>query len=188
MKIAVLAWGSIIWARRALEVTTDFKPEGPMLPIEFCRVSSDGRLKLVVDEMHGFACTTYHARSAFDDLVLAIKNLSVREGMRSTANVGFVNQVTGDCSKPAFKRYPKVIDKIRKWAVAGGYDGAVWTALGTNFADPGKANEPFSVEAAIRYLGRRDKVCFARSLHYIWSAPPEIQTPVRDAVNLHWPE
>jgi hypothetical protein len=53
-EIAVLAWGSIIWARRALKVSTD---------------SSDGRLTLVIDEMHGFACTTYHARSAFDDLV-----------------------------------------------------------------------------------------------------------------------
>src|SRR5271165_377189 len=39
MKIAVLAWGSIVWERGVLEVAADFMPNGPNLPVEFCRVS-----------------------------------------------------------------------------------------------------------------------------------------------------
>jgi hypothetical protein len=115
-----------------------------------------------------------------------MENLRVREEMPSTANVGFVNLVSGDRSKTALKRHAKVIDVIYNWARASGYDGAIWTALGTNFAE--KVHEAFSVEAVIRYLGAQDKICFARSLHYIWNVPKEIQTPVRDAVILRWPE
>jgi len=43
MKIAVLAWGSLVWDRRDLAVAGNFEPTGPRLPIEFCRVSGDGR-------------------------------------------------------------------------------------------------------------------------------------------------
>jgi hypothetical protein len=35
MKIAVLAWGSVVWERGVLEVATDFMPNGPHLPVEF---------------------------------------------------------------------------------------------------------------------------------------------------------
>src|SRR5208337_2191663 len=50
MKIAVLAWGSIVWERGVLEVAATFMPNGPNLPVEFCRVSGDERLTLVIDE------------------------------------------------------------------------------------------------------------------------------------------
>jgi hypothetical protein len=185
MKLAVLAWGSLIWDRRTLKVTADFAAVGPSLPIEFCRVSSDGRLTLVIDEAHGSRCTTYCALSAFDNLDVAIENLRIREGT-STANIGFINLVTGHCCETALRRHPKIVDEIRLWTRNCGYDGSIWTALETNFAQPEKANEPFTVDAAIRYLDGLDKVRFARSLHYIWNAPAEIRTPVRDAVKLKW--
>ena len=50
MKSAVLAWGSLVWDPRDLQLAAEFAPNGPLLPIEFCRVSDDGRLTLVVDE------------------------------------------------------------------------------------------------------------------------------------------
>jgi hypothetical protein len=43
LRISVLAWGSIIWDRGDLSIIEDFEPTGPSLPIEFCRVSRDGR-------------------------------------------------------------------------------------------------------------------------------------------------
>ena len=64
MKIAVLAWGSLVWDPQDLQVAGKFAPNGPLLPIEFCRVSADGRLTLVVDETFGATCTTYSASSA----------------------------------------------------------------------------------------------------------------------------
>ena len=75
MRISVLAWGSIVWDRRNLAIIADFEPTGPCLPIEFCRVSSDGRLTLVIDESFGAPCVTYSALSVFDDLDTAIENL-----------------------------------------------------------------------------------------------------------------
>ena len=58
-KIAVLAWGSLVPEPRDLKA--EFEPNGPLLPIEFCRVSDDGRLTLVIDETFGAVCTTYSA-------------------------------------------------------------------------------------------------------------------------------
>ena len=72
MKIAVLAWGSVVWERGVLEVAADFMPNGPHLPVEFCRVSGGERLTLVIDETLGATCPTYAAPSSFgDSLVLA---------------------------------------------------------------------------------------------------------------------
>jgi hypothetical protein len=79
MRIAVLAWGSLIWDQRGLKIVDKFEPTGPRLPIEFCRVSSGGRLTQVIDEIDDAGCITYQARSSFDTLEAAIKNLSARE-------------------------------------------------------------------------------------------------------------
>ena len=50
MKIAILGWGSLIWNQNGLPVKGQWKKNGPVLPIEFSRVSRDGRLTLVIDE------------------------------------------------------------------------------------------------------------------------------------------
>jgi hypothetical protein len=48
MKIAVLGWGSLIWQPRELRISLPiWKTDGPELPVEFARVSMDGRLTLV---------------------------------------------------------------------------------------------------------------------------------------------
>jgi hypothetical protein len=81
MRISILAWGSLVWDRKDLAVVADFAPAGPRLPVEFCRVSRDGRLTLVIDEAFGAPCITYSAPSTFDNLEAAIENLRIREGM-----------------------------------------------------------------------------------------------------------
>ena len=82
MKSAVLAWGSLVWDPRDLQTAAKFAPNGPLLPIEFCRVSADGRLTLAIDETFGAVCTTYSAPSALESLDAAIENLRKREGMQ----------------------------------------------------------------------------------------------------------
>lgn len=188
MKIAVLAWGSLVWDRRELLITNDFRPNGPSLPIEFCRVSRDGRLTLVIDETIGANCLTYAATSAFDSLIQAKENLQQREGMEHINGVGFVDLFSGQQSDRARERHPNSVKIIDDWTHANGYDATIWTALANNFVDPQKARGPFSVDAAIRHLDDRDKLSFAKALHYIWNAPPEVQTPVRAAVSTRWPE
>ncbi len=197
MRIAVLAWGSLISDRRELAIARDFKPCGPQLPIEFCRVSGGGRLTLVIDEAFGASCPTYVAASACGDLDAALKNLWIREGsqnevlpknLRTHGRVGFVEVASGNCSGKAIERHPKAVFTIRAWAEATGFNAVIWTALASNFGDSDKGGEPFSVEAAIRYLERLDAPRFSVALRYIRFAPPEVQTPVRAAVNRRWPE
>jgi len=101
MRIAVLAWGSLVWDARELAIECDFEPSGPRLPVEFCRISGDGRLTLVVDEDRGADCLTYCATSGLSNLGAAIENLRVREGMPSPKGVGFVDIASGKFSDRA---------------------------------------------------------------------------------------
>jgi hypothetical protein len=189
VKIAVLAWGSLVWDPRELKTAAPFAPNGPLLPIEFCRISKDGRLTLAIDETFGDVCKTYSAQSAFADLDSAIENLRKREGTIAS-EIGFVEPASGRQSSVAMERHPQVVATIGAWAEAGGYDAAIWTALASNFGEWDKAGEPFSVTAAIRYLeglNAKDPAAFRRARDYIEKAPPEVETPVRDAVAKHWP-
>ncbi len=190
MKIAVLGWGSLIWNPGELKTAAPFAPNGPLLPIEFCRISKDGRLTLAIDETFGDVCTTYSAPSAFADLDAAIENLRKREGTIAS-EIGFVQPATGRQSDAAMERHPQVVATIAAWAEAGGYDAAIWTALASNFDELDKAGEPFSVTAAIRYLeglNAKDPAAFRRAWDYIQKAPAEVETPVRDAVANYWPQ
>ena len=189
MKIAVLAWGSLVWDPRELKTATAFTPNGPLLPVEFCRIAKDGRLTLAIDETFGAVCTTYSAESAHDDLDQAIDNLRLREETRAS-NVGFAEPVFGRESQIAVERHPQAVASIAAWAASKAYDAVIWTALKSNFDEWGKAGEAFSVTAAIRYLETlkgKDTAAFDRALEYIRKAPPEVQTPVRDEVAKRWP-
>jgi hypothetical protein len=189
-KIAVLAWGSLVWDPRDLKTAAEFAPNGPLLPVEFCRVSGDRRLTLVIDETFGDVCTSYSAPSALESLDAAIENLRLREGMTDAHAVGFVEPASGKQSHVALQRHPQVVATIAAWAESNGYDAAVWTALASNFDESDKGGEPFSVTAAIRYLEAlegQDAAEFARALAYVRKAPSEVQTPVREEVAKRWP-
>jgi hypothetical protein len=189
VKIAILAWGSLVWDPRDLKTAAEFVPNGPLLPIEFCRVSKDGRLTLAIDERFGDVCTSYSAPCALDDLNQAIENLRLREGT-SASNIGFVEPASDRQSEVAAERHPQAVATIAAWVESSGYDAAIWTALASNFDEWGKGGEPFSVTAAIRYLEAlkaKNPEAFDRALDYIRKAPAEVQTPVRDAVARRWP-
>ena len=189
VKSVVLAWGSSVWDPRDLKIASKFAPNGPLLPIEFCRISADGRLTLAIDETFGDVCKTYSAPSGFADLDAAIENLRKREETIAS-EIGFVELASGRQSDVAMERHPQVVATITAWAEASGCDAAIWTALKSNFDESGTGGEPFSVTAAIRYLeglNAKDPAAFARALAYIRNAPPEVETPVRYAVAKRWP-
>jgi hypothetical protein len=185
LRISVLAWGSIVWDRQALRVVEDFKATGPRLPIEFCRISLDGRLTLVIDEAFGTLCATYSAVSSFSKLDAAIEDLRKREKMQSIKAVGYTVPSLGRQSSRALERHPKATGVISEWLDANDFNAAVWTALANNFEE--KIGTLFSVEAAIQYLERQDEKTLARAIEYIRRAPPEVRTPLRTAVAARWP-
>jgi len=190
VKSVVLAWGSLVWDPRELQTASEFVADGPLLPIEFCRISADGRLTLAIDETFGAVCKTYSAPSALESLDAAIENLRLREKTNARA-IGFVEPASGRQSDVAAERHPEVVATIAAWAAGSGYDAAIWTALHSNFHEWDKGGEPFSVTAAIRYLETlegEDAAKFAQALDYIRLAPPEVETPVRDEVAKRWPD
>jgi hypothetical protein len=180
----------LVWDPRELQTAAKFAPDGPLLPIEFCRISADGRLTLAIDETFGAICNTYSAPSAADTLDAAIENLRLREGMGNARAVGFVEPASGRQSEVATERHPEVVATISAWAASKGYDAAIWSALASNFDEYDKGGELFSVSAALRYLEtleKDDPAKFAAALDYIRNAPPEVETPVRERVAKRWP-
>ena len=104
MKSVVLAWGSLVWDPRELQTASEFVADGPLLPIEFCRISADGRLTLAIDETFGAVCKTYSAPSALESLDAAIENLRLREKTNARA-IGFVEPASGRQSDVAAERH-----------------------------------------------------------------------------------
>ena len=78
MKIAILGWGSLIWLPKDLNFDTNsgWKENGPVLPIEFARISQDGRLTLVITP-NGTEVTTLYSVSSFDSLDLATQRIKI---------------------------------------------------------------------------------------------------------------
>jgi hypothetical protein len=190
VKTVVLAWGSLVWDPRELKTAAKFAANGPLLPIEFCRISNDGRLTLAIDERFGALCKTYSAPSALENLDAARDDLCLREGMANARAIGFVEPASDRQSDFALENHPQVVATIAAWAESLGYDAAIWTALASNFDAWGKGGEPFSVSAALQYLETlegEDSAKFAEALAYIRKAPPEVETPVRDEVARRWP-
>jgi hypothetical protein len=141
-------------------------------------------LTLAIDESFGAPCITYSAMSSFNRLDDAIENLRERENMPGPKGVGFAVPEKGKQSETAVERHPKALKTIAEWVVTAGFDAAIWAALATNFTE--KTKKRFSVKAAIRYLENLDKDAQDLALTYVRNAPPEIQTPLREAIKVRW--
>ncbi len=48
VRVAIIAWGSLIWDPRDLQIEGGWSEDGPSLPVEFARISNGERVTLVV--------------------------------------------------------------------------------------------------------------------------------------------
>ena len=124
-RITLLGWGSLLW-----EGGSEFdawhgpwQNDGPLLSIEFSRVSSSrhGALTLVIDSANGVPTTVAHCVSRRSNIAEAIEDLRRREGA-SVQNIGFVRR-----SGEARFRDRQSRDTILSWAANRDMDGVVWT-------------------------------------------------------------
>lgn len=184
MRIAIIAWGSLIWDPRTLKITAkDWPRSGPVLPLEFSRVSLNGRLTLVVDGANGIAVQTWVNTSALPDLGEAIENVRERENMPNTRRIGVVER--RDRRARVRERRLAAVDTVEAWITGTDFDAALWTALPPNFAE--KTGSPFSPEAALAYLQRLHDDMQREAIRYIREAPAEIATPLREVVTAAFP-
>ncbi len=171
MRIAILAWGSLVWDRGDLKIDGDWQRDGPALPIELSRLSSGrGHLTYVIDERHTRTVPTRYALSHFDELDEAISDLACREGC-SAGKIGYV--VAADAQRHR-SREGVPWEGIRNWVREKKLDAAIWTDLKYDFP------WPWNVENAVRYWKTEipaDRL--AEAAKYASSAPPEVDTDLR---------
>jgi hypothetical protein len=175
VRIAILGWGSLIWDPRQLQITGDWKSDGPTLPIEFGRISGDGRLTLVIDRDHGIPMQVAWIESSLSEGHQTIEDLAKREGC-PIHGIGFVDRIAGT----GFGRYTELVEAVCKWAAEHQLDAAAWTDLGPNFTE--KTGVAFSSGAALKYLTDLPTAQRTLALEYVKNTPQFVQTPVRRAV------
>ena len=174
-RIAIIGWGSLLW-HSAPEFDAwhgDWNFEGPVIPIEFARVSPKraGALTLIVDPVHGEPTQTAFALSKRETVEEAYQDLMAREWGKTPEVIG--RHVRG--------REPEPSDgpaaAIAAWAAAMDIDAVVWTAFTNNFRE--KTGVEFSVPAAKTYVKNLPRDEQERAVHYIHRAPDFVRTPLR---------
>src|SRR5579883_2476077 len=125
MSIAVVGWGSLIWCPGSLRIKTKWRRDGPVLPIEFARISDGQRLTLVIHPGSPQQ-NTYWALSELDELDAARGNLKEREGCSSLSAIHYFRLNDSTPSLPSAVKsaleswFPKHRDEI---------EAAIWTGL-----------------------------------------------------------
>mgnify|MGYP006982470525 CR=1 FL=1 len=178
-RIAILGWASLIWDLENLAPHTkgDWLMEaGPLLPMEFSRISPKRKLGLVVclDPIVGVDCKTHVIQSVHTDIALTIANLAARE----RAPLDLIGAVHSDGLRRG--RMPEVCDRVTNWCEANEWDGVVWTDLKPNFIE--YTQKEFSVNAGLCYLRTLTDDSLTEAFNYIENAPRQTQTPLRIAL------
>lgn len=176
-RIAVLAWGSLIWNQGELKTRSEWFEDGPLLPIEFARISLDGRLTLVIKPGYR-KVRVFHAESEFTSLEEARENLRSREGPRDINCIGYYDFITGDNS---IKRAKQAIESsLMDWARNKGYHAVIWTDLGPKFSDT--LNRKYSFKDITKYLDSLSGQSWVRAAEYIIKTPKQIDTSYSTAL------
>jgi hypothetical protein len=179
MKTAILGWGSLLNNLGNIPVVGNWQSGGPELPLEFSRISQDGRLTLVVDEQHGQANQVFYVQSGRDTIREAIEDLNEREGSGDVSKICWVSLVSENTCETATAKYPDAVAGVKNWAAEKGFDAVIWCGFRPRFRDAGQPNS-FSPENALVYInGLRGETKNAATA-YINAVHPRIRTPFRD--------
>lgn len=180
MTIAILAWGSLIWDDNWPEFDRqrgEWLKDGPMLPLEFSRVSASRHkaLTLVIDTVNGKDCKVMYAESKRTNPDDAIADLRDREGTIMN-HMGFYF-----AKYPARECVPPVPPSIPDWASSKNIEVVVWAGMPSNFSQKNmvKVGAEFSVEAAVTHLQTITPKGKAAAAEYVWRAPALVVTPLR---------
>jgi len=177
VKIACLGWGSLVWDPRDLLIRRKWFSDGPLLPIEFCRQSDDGRITLVIAPQKPRVRTLWaiFSTEVLDD---AVESLRAREGIckkNVSKDVGRWVREQGN--------HDSVDPDIHNWASWKGLDAVLWTSLTPKFL--GEIDRVPSAEAVLDYL--RNLLPYERRRHaeqYIRRTPVQIDTDYRRLIEM----
>jgi hypothetical protein len=166
MKIAYLAWGSLVWDPRDLPLRRPWFSDGPLLPVEFCRQSQDDRITLVITPGKPEVRVLWGLSLALnvDEVVECLR-------MREKTHERYIGLWSVDKPKP--EDNPTIIH----WANNMGLDAVVWTALPPKFKS--KDGVIPSTEEVIRHLKGLPAEKKRNAELYVRKAPIQIDTDYR---------
>lgn len=171
MKIACLAWGSLIWKSAPLELASSWKDDGPQLPIELVRVGDGGEL-----------ATTLWAGAATQRSLWALlkqTDLSLaRELLRQREKID-ADRPEWVGSYPTQSAYPWN-SVIAQWLRTKDLDAVIWTALPPRFE--GVEGQAPDMDQAVRYLQQLQGDRRRHAESYIRRIPPDLSTRYRRAI------
>ena len=176
-RIAILGWGSLLWDERPEfdETHDDWQPGGPILPLEFSRVSESRKraLTLVIDSENGTYCRVAYAMSKRRCPEHAIADLRRREDTDMKRMGFWFADGSSRCD-------PDVPDAVVLWAKNKRLDVVVWTGLCSNFVK--EVRKDFTVKTAIEHLQGLSPEGKSLAATYVWRAPSFIRTRLRLAL------
>lgn len=170
MTIACLGWGSLVWDPRELPIRRQWFEDGPLLPIEFLRQSSDNRVTLVLAPDVPLVRSLWAIMDS-SDLATAREQLRKREGTLTKHPEHIASWSQGDIDPPLFA--------LTEWAAAHGVGSVIWTALPPKFGGVERTPTLAEVIAHLRSLRGTERDNAER---YIRHAPAQIDTPIRRAI------
>lgn len=135
MRIAFVAWS---------QLAAGWHPNGPLLPIEFARISPQGGLIPVLCDKPGvLAVRTLWIESTLDDFDQACNDLAKREGC-PVAEIGFVKADVSGQPDERFNALPQgpvrvdVRTRLRNWREANNFDAVMWRDSPADLLQPGQ--------------------------------------------------
>ena len=178
MKIAILGWGSLIWLPKDLKFDTNsgWKENGPVLPIEFARISKDGRLTLVITP-NGTEVPTLYSVSSFDSLDLAVLNLAVREGS-GRKSIGYYDKSKDEFSPIEFS----FKENIKNWIQTTDFAAVIWTNLPEKLNLENMTKTEKDPDGRIDYLQNLKGSESALAEEYIRNTPKQIATKYKTQI------
>lgn len=174
--IACIGWGSLIWDMRNLDVNGNWRADGPLLPVEFARQSSNGRITLVLVEGAASVPTLW---SAFNtrDLARARESLRQREGVFRSRADDFIA-----CWRRDENAASEPDATISRWAAANDLEAAVWTNLPPKFNGI-DGRVPTENEVVV-YLQSLDGDTRVAAEQYVRRTPRQVATAYRGAIEI----
>ena len=172
--IACLGWGSLVWDPRELPVEGQWHPDGPQFPIEFTRVSTGGRLTMVVTN-GAPPVTILWSNLSVRSLDHGIEALAEREGILPEG----IPHSVGVWSAVRSSRHAEAAI-VGEWVRARGLAGVVWTALKPGFKH--SRGMPLTCQQALDHLRNLAGTDREHAEEYVRRAPAQVRTPYRIAI------
>lgn len=164
-QIACIGWGSLIWNPENLKCTNEWQSNGPLLPIEFTRISKDKRVTLIIDEAAKPIQTLWSLMNT-ENLREAIESLKERE---KSEKIDFVTAT--EASEDPVKH--KIIEWLRLYHL----DAAIWTSL--SYKQNSTRPSIDDIVAHLKSLNQSDRT---RAEEYVRKAPKQIMTEYRKRI------